>query len=127
MTMNNAAFGELTFSTGWKTHTDITLFGKEYDVVVKARAYFEKEDVTVQQETAYVNFKNNKTAYLRMIEDLLKNYAGENATGRFKVRRLLFNRDGSYALLLDDMEDEDGGIAVCIKPQMKIVSQDEYL
>ena len=36
--MNNSCFGEMTFNTGWKTTTDIILFGKSIRIIVKAKA-----------------------------------------------------------------------------------------
>jgi hypothetical protein len=39
----------------------------------------------------------------------------------------LFQRDGGYALLLDDKSDEDDGIAVCLVPKAEVLSQDAYL
>ena len=40
---------------------------------------------------------------------------------------LLFERDGSYAILFDDKNDEDNGIAVCLVPSERVLTQDEYL
>ena len=39
----------------------------------------------------------------------------------------LFGRDGECALLCDDSEEPDEGIAVCIYPTEIIMSQDDYL
>ena len=125
--MNNAIFGALVFNTGWKTDTSISLFGSAYDVVVKVKAYFEKDGVTAEQESAYTDFSENKAVRLKTVEKLLGIYAEEAAAKRFIPKTLLFNRDGSYALLLDDKADADGGIAVTLAPEMEVVSQDEYL
>lgn len=125
--MKNSIFGELTFNTGWKTKTDITLFNEKYEVVVKAKAYFEKDGVTAEQEKAYADFIENKAFRQKTIEELLDGYANGKANERFISKTLIFNRDGSYALLLDDKEDEDGGVAVTLMPKSEILSQDEYL
>ena len=125
--MNNAAFGELTFNTGWKTKTNINLFGNDYDVVVKAKAYFENDGVTPEQEKAYTDFNKEKASQLGIVEKLLNNFSEEDATTRFVPRTLLFLRDGGYALLLDDKKDEDGGIAVTLLPKTEVMAQDEYL
>lgn len=125
--MNNAVFGDLTFNTGWKTKTDIVLFDKTHRVVVKVKAYFEKDSVTPEQESAYSDFCKNKIARLNTVETLLSNYANGHAKKRFTPRTLLFNRDGSYAMLLDDQEDEENGVAVTLAPESKIVAQDDYL
>lgn len=125
--MNNSVFGELVFNVGWKTQTDIALFEKNYNVIVKAAAYFEKDGVTFEQEAAFGDFHDNKNERLKIVEKLLLGFDNDNTSERFTPRTLLFQRDGSYALLLDDKKDEDGGIAVCLKPTAEVVSQDEYL
>jgi hypothetical protein len=123
--MKNVIFGELTFNTGWKTKTEITLFGKNYNVAVKAKAYFEKDGVTSEQETAYADFNAKKAEKLKTIEKLLDDFTGNSTSVSFTPRMLLFKRDGGYALLLDDKGDD--GIAVCLVPKTEVVSQDEYL
>ncbi|PWV99308.1 hypothetical protein DFQ01_11524 [Paenibacillus cellulosilyticus] len=125
--MNNSVFGELVFNVGWKAATDISLFNNVHSVTVKAAAYFEKDGITAEQETAFVDFGDNKRARLATVEKLLIDYANGDASNRFVPRTLLFKRNGSYALLLDDSEDEDEGIAVCLAPSATIVSQSEYL
>lgn len=125
--MNNTTFGELTFNIGWKTKTDITLFSKSYNIVVKAKAYFEKDGVTTEQETSYDDFRGNINSHIATVEKLLNEYVSGDADVRFIPRVLLFQRDGEYALLLDDKEDEDGGVAVILAPKQEVVTQDEYL
>lgn len=125
--MNNKTFGELTFNTGWKTKTDILLYGTNYNVVVKAKAYHESDGVTAEQESAYADFKGNKDTRLITVEKLLDAFADGNSAKRFIPQTLLFQRNGGYALLLDDKQDEDGGIAVILAPKAEVKSQDEYL
>lgn len=125
--MNNKIFGELTFNTGWKTTTDISLYGTNYTVVVKAKAYYEKDGVTSEQESAYAEFKENKQARLVIVENLLKTFAGDQFSERFVPRTLLFQRNGDYAILFDDKQDIDGGIAVTLEPTTEVKYQDEYL
>ncbi|MDR0863269.1 MAG: hypothetical protein LBN30_10985 [Oscillospiraceae bacterium] len=125
--MNNSIFGELVFNTGWKAKTDISLFGNTYAITIKAKAYFETDGITAEQERAFGDFSGNKVARLQTAENLLNEYAGNNAAERFTPRTLLFQRDGGYALLLDDKDDEDDGVAVCLAPKPEVVSQDVYL
>lgn len=125
--MNNIVFGELTFNIGWKTKTHITLFGNQYDVVVKVKAYFEKDGITPEQELAFADFKENKSVQLKIVEKLLNDYTNGAPSDLFIPRTLLFNRDGSYALLLDDSRDEEGGVAVILAPVMSVIAQNEYL
>ena len=125
--MKNSTFGELAFNTGWKTKRDIKLFNKSYSIVIKAKAYYEADGITKEQEKAFSNFKDNEAKQLGDIEKMLAGFASNNPQDRFIPRTLLFLRDGGYAMLLDDKEDEDGGIAACLAPKAEIVPQDEYL
>lgn len=124
--MNNAVLGELTFNTGWKTDRTIFLFGKEYNIVVKAKAYFEQDGVTVEQEGAFSSFCRNRESQLEAVENALMQYA-KNANIRFLPRIMLLERDGTCALLFDDKEDNEGGIAVTLAPHVAVMLQDEYL
>ena len=46
---------------------------------------------------------------------------------RFHPRTFLFKIDGSVALLCDDTENPDEGIAIVVTQDYEIVSQDDYL
>ena len=125
--MKNSCFGEMIFNTGWKATTDVILFGKSTSIIVKAKAYYEKDGITSEQEAAFLDFSNNKEQRLKATEKLLSDYSTVDADSRFVPRTLLFERDGSYALLFDDKNDEDNGIAVCLAPYKQVLTQDEYL
>jgi hypothetical protein len=123
----NKVFGEFTFNTGWKAKTDITFFGSGFNIAVTAKAYSEKDAITPEQEKAFDDFNGNKEGRLKTAEKLLTECAGSNASKRFVPRKLLFKRDGGYALLLDDKEDPDNGMAVVFAPKAGLLTQDEYL
>jgi len=125
--MKNPIFGDVKFDTGWKTKMDICLFGKSYAVVVKARSYREEDAITSEQETAFGDFLRNRSNLLKSAENALSDFSDGNASSRFLPTMLLMERDGGYALLLDDEENKDEGVAVLLAPKMKVVSQDEYL
>lgn len=125
--MINSIFGEMTFNTGWKTSINVVLFGKSINVIVKAKAYFEEDGITDKQENAFNDFIHMKEIRLKKIEELLDNYVGNNVKSRFSPQTLLFERDGAYALLFDDNQDVEGGIAVCLFPNEIVRTQGEYL
>lgn len=125
--MHNSVLGELFFNTGWKTKTDIELFDNDYNVDIKAKAYYEKDGITAEQETAFSDFNSNKKQRLKRVEKLLTNYANVEIVDRFVPRTILFERNGSYAILFDDKEDIDNGVVVCIFPIERVITQDEYL
>lgn len=125
--MKNSCFGEMVFNTGWKATTDVMLFGKLTNIIVKAKAYYENDGITSDQEAAFLDFSNNKEERLKVTEKLIYEYSKVDAGNRFVPRTLLFERNGSYAILFDDKNDEDNGIAVCLYPSEKVLTQDEYL
>lgn len=117
----------MTFHVGWKVNSNIVLFGKEYCIIVKAKAYREEDGITAEQDQALSDFAAQKDTILKTAEKLLDNVRDGDGAASFTPRTLLFERDGSYALLCDDCMDEDDGVAVCLSPKQIVVSQDEYL
>lgn len=117
----------MIFNVGWKANESISLFDQQFEIVVKAKAYFEEDGITPEQENAFAKFNDNKMEHLSSVEKLLTDYSDSNAQARFTPKVLLFERDGSYALLLDDVEDEDDGVVVVLSPTEKVMTQDEYL
>ena len=124
--MNNKVFGEVTFKTGWKLKDYISYFGEKKDITVTAESYSESELITNEQENSFVLYKNDNAKIIVELEKCLKNYE-KNAEKRFLPTELIFDRKGNCALLLDDKNNPDEGIAVTIMPKMTILSQDEYL
>ena len=124
--MLHDVFGEITFSIGWKANKNIILFGKEYSINLKVHAYFEEDGITKDQEKAYTDFYKAENDKLQIVEKLSLSYS-DLARKRFIPKTLLINRDGSYALLCDDNDNDDEGIAVCLYPEEVIMSQDDYL
>jgi hypothetical protein len=124
--MMHDVFGDIEFTVGWKTNKSIVLFGHSYVVTVKIQAYLEEDGITKEQENAYINFLNTEEIKMSCIERLLKEYSA-SAELRFIPKTLLIDRDGAYALLFDDEDNPDDGIAVCLEPEEKIMSQDDYL
>lgn len=125
--MMDSVFGALRFDVGWKTEIDAGLFGKTRRVTVKARAYREEDGLTPEQESAFADYKSREEEIWKAAEKLLQDFAGGDCAARFTPRTLLFERDGGYALLCDDGEDPDGGIAIELAPRRRVASQDDYL
>lgn len=125
--MIDSVFGDLNFSTGWKAEIQMKLFEKAHRIIIKARAYYEADGLTSAQESAFSDYTDNIDERRKEVEALLRSYAGENCAVRFFPRTLLFERNGEYALLCDDRDDPDGGIAVILAPEQKVMSQDDYL
>lgn len=119
-------FGNMEFDTGFKRQDSIIYFGEAKSITVKAKAYFEKDGITKEQMDAMKKYCDNKAVINNRIIDLAMEYS-EDAKNRFIPRTLLFERDGECALLCDDIEEPDDGIAICIFPNEIVISQDDYL
>lgn len=125
--MIQSIFGAMQFDTGWKTKVEIVLFGQPYNITLKARAYYETDGMTAEQEAALSNYQNHREERMRETEELLLAYGGKDCPTRFFPRTLLFERNGEYALLCDDKENPDDGVAVVLFPKQKVILQDDYL
>lgn len=124
--MLHEVFGDIEFNVGWKSKKNVELFGKVYLITLKIQAYYEEEGITAEQEQAYLDYSKAEADKTKRIEELLTAYDSD-AQMRFVPKMLLFNKDGSYALLCDDQDVLDEGIAVCLSPEEKVVLQDDYL
>jgi len=130
--MYNTVFGEVVFKHGWRTETEITLWGRTFAIIVNAKAYYQTEEITAEQETAYSAFNDQKAEKQRIIESLLISYyddiiSGEQLLKQLTPTKLTINSEGGCAMLFDDEEDPDNGLAVTIFPDEDVMTQDEYL
>jgi len=124
--MNDEIFGKVSFDAGWNREDTISIWGKNYSILVTAVAYYEHESITVAQQSAYHSFAMNKTIISKKIENLLVEYMDEPEK-HLKPRFLVIEKNGAYALMLDDDNDPDNGVAVQLEPDERVVSQDAYL
>lgn len=122
--MIKTAFGNMVFNVGWKTKTIIKLFNIEYEITVKLKAVSEQQAITEEQNKVCEMFCENKTSILQKVENMLKSYGNEE---NFVPTTLLIKRNGDYAILFDDKQDIENGIAVCLAPSVEILMQDQYL
>lgn len=125
--IKNPFWEKMSFHIGWKANSSIVFYGAEYSITIKAKAYRKEDGITPEQDEALSDFAARKDSVLRTAERLLDKFRNGNGAAYFTPRTLLFERDGSYALLCDDSMDENDGVAVCLAPNQEVVSQDEYL
>ena len=125
-TMIDTVFGDVTFDFGWSKKDTLSLFGKQYNILVTANAYFANEAITQQQQKAYSAFTQGKTEISKKIEQLLSAYTPDSEKN-LTPRYIIFEKNGAYALMLDDKDDPDDGIAVQLAPIEQVMSQDAYL
>ena len=118
---------EFSYKIGWVKAETLTLFGNDYQVTVKLAAYKTNKTITDAQKQAYLFYRDNSAGLLSGAEHALCNY-DENASERFIPTRILINRDGETALLLDDNNNPDEGITVVLNgTDFSVQSQDDYL
>lgn len=127
--MSRNLFDVASFNMGWELPLRIPLFERTYPIVVSADACYEYEKVTAQQISAYSNFLETQDDILLKIENALVKEAGnkETAINRFKPAMLVIRKNGDYAMLFDDADEPENGIAICIKPKFEVMTSDEYL
>ena len=89
-------------------------------------AYESEKEILPVQEKAWTAYTEHETDNLICFEELMSEYSSDAET-RFVPASLYFDRGGGCALLCDDADDLDEGIAVCIMPEKCIVDQSDYL
>lgn len=117
---------EFKFDVGWKKCDEISFEKKVYKIIIKLQAYFETDGITDEQIESYSEYLNSKKDIVSSAEQLVEEY-DPDVYNRFIPTTLLIERNGDYALLCNDKNDLDGGIAICLKPVKKVVLQDDYL
>lgn len=142
---NDIAFGEMTYQHRWIKKGKLSVFGKEWNINVVARANL-GEKITKEQQDNYKNFLQNNDHYIQIIESELIKYVNENIDELSEYwsnarqienkenlseivtpKTLLFKRDGSTVLLLDCVWDEENGIGIQVIPKIMIGVQDLFL
>ncbi len=124
--MVKTAFGEMTFSIGWKTQRNLSIYEKKYPITIKLQAYYKTDVLPAKQLKSCDLFVNYEDKMIEEIERLMSDYADDFGT-RFIPQTLLIKKNGSIALLCDDENNPDEGIAICLYPETSVVSQDDYL
>lgn len=144
-TCNDAVFGEMTYKHRWYKQQNISMFGRNWNITVSAKAYSGKP-ITECEQNAYKNFVSNEAEMVTIIGEQLKQYVNGNLQelanywmGARNVNQivelaqmvtpktLLIKQDGTTIMLLDCVWDEDNGIAVKLTPEIAVGSQDIFL
>lgn len=125
--MDSKVFGELKYHTGWETERCIPYVTKKITIVIHAKAHGVTEEITQEQEDVFRYFEDNLSSIMKQIEDALRKDSGENFEKRYPPAMLLIKKDGKSALLFDDATDIENGLAVSFMPDIRIMTQDEFL
>lgn len=142
---NDVVFGVMQYKHRWIKRQTISIFGKEWEVTVAAKAYSGKP-ITKEQQDAYTRFAENESAEIAIVENTILAYVNDNIKelsaewlGARKIsvisdlaqvvtpKTILFKQDGTTIMLLDCAWDVETGLAVKLYPELKIGSQDLFL
>lgn len=124
--MIETVLGKMEFNTGFKKEDSIVFCDEVRSITVKAKAYYEEDGITNEQQESIKRYNANRAGINEKLTELALKY-DKDAKNRFLPKTLLFGRKGECALLCDDKEEPDEGIAICIYPDELVVSQDDYL
>ncbi len=143
--VNNSVFGLMEYDFQWEKTEKISIFKKEYDIIISAEAYSE-ENISKKQEESYLKFKENEKFHMETIENKLKEYINENledlATYWIDARKIvnssdltkvvepksiLFQQDGTILFLAECEWDIENGIAVKLYPEVEVGPQDIFI
>lgn len=138
MKCNDPVFGEMIYKYRWQKTETINMFGKNFDIVIAAKAY-SKKPITKEQQDSYKNFKKNELKILNEVslkiteyinskkEDILINDTKLELPKLLTPKTLLFKQEGDAILLFDCVWDIEHGIGVNITSNFEIGSQDIFL
>ena len=77
VTVMDPVFGEMTYRHRWFKNENITFWGKEFPVVIAAKA-FSGKPITDEQRESYTWFKQNLNQVDETMTELASNYINEN-------------------------------------------------
>ena len=142
---NDAVFGVMQYKHRWIKRQTISVFGKEWEVTVAAKAYSGKP-ITKEQQDAYKRFSEKESTEIATIEKTILAYVNDNIkelstewVGARKIsaitdlaqvvmpKTILFKQDGTTIMLFDCVWDVESGLAVELYPEVKVGSQDLFL
>lgn len=144
-TCKDNVFGEMSYKHRWYKQQSISMFGKDWNITVAAKAYSGKP-ITEEQQKAYTSFYENEKDMVNTIGEQLKSYVNENLSSLAEYwmgaraivnvnelaqmvtpKTLLFKQDGTTLILLDCVWDIENGMAVKLNPNVAVGSQDLFL
>ena len=144
VTVTDSVFGEMTYKHRWFKFEILNIFGENFSVNIVAKA-FSGKSITDEQREAYAWFKENFAKVDTVMTELATSYINENCqefavywSGARMVnsasdlaqiltpKSVIFAKDGGILVLFDCPWDEHG-IAIQLKPDVDIGSQDMFL
>ncbi|QHT59015.1 hypothetical protein GXP70_02920 [Paenibacillus lycopersici] len=136
MSMVDPVFGEVTYAYGWSKPFEVRLWNRGYRIDCVASAY-KGQEIAEEQRRQFRYFLERQSDNERRICELLEQYyslqIGPVITGNAQLQlmvkptELVFERDGSYAMLFDCSWDADNGVAVRLSPEEQVGPQNLFI
>lgn len=128
MNIHDDILGELVFDYGWVKPVYFHFMQQEImlNCVFSASRC---ENVSSKQQQAYALFQKQKAYFEQRTQVLLREYliANDIESPKCIPTKILFQRDGSFGLLLDCNWDEEHGVVIVLNPTEKVGMQDIFL
>jgi hypothetical protein len=127
------------YENGWRSSTNIELWNNQnadiYLLAYDSEFGGGEHNITEPQNNALKDFSNHQAKYvadfLLLAMDYYNKANQESSILKFEEeiipKTLHIDREGSIALLCDEVSNPDEGIAILISPEKKVLSQDDYL
>ena len=128
MNIHDDILGELVFDYGWVKSIHFH-FKKQEITLPCVFSASKNEDLSLEQHQAYVLFQEQQAHFEERTQILLREYlvANEIQSSECIPTKILFQRDGSFGILLDCDWDEEHGIVVILNPTEEVGMQDIFL
>lgn len=142
--INDAVFGEMTYTHRWSKKESFSFFGKNWDITVVAKA-FSGKPISDEQRASYQWLKENLAQTDEMLYEIVSRYINDNCqqfavywSGArmvntpsdlaqiIELKTILIKQDGTL-LILSDCPWDEHGIAIQLKPTTEIGPQDMFL
>ena len=128
MNIHDDILGKLVFDYGWVKSIYFNFIKQE----VKLPCVFsasKNEGLSIKQYQAYILFQEQQTHFEGRVQILLHEYlvANEIQYPEYVPTKILFQRDGSFGILLDCNWDVEHGAVIVLNPTEEVGVQDIVL
>ncbi len=135
--VQDSVFGLMEHNINWKKSKTLEMWGRTFDIRIVASDLDEEGILAVQQE-AYQTVKDsipeiideNFPAIVDFCMDAfeLEEKTPEEIATSLEITEILFQRDGSWGVLIDSEDDPDNGLALYfIDGEAQVGEQDEFI
>lgn len=137
-TINDECFGELTYDYQWERHTDITLWGRSYSVVLTVESNTDNDDsVSKAQQDAFRHFtakhiELENEMMQRLIHHCQTEFGVTNCNEKKFLthntpKSIFFPLAGGWAILFDSDFDKESGLSAVVRGDRVEVGSQEII